>query len=128
MVQRELTIGEACAQFDVTARALRFYEDKGLISPRRVGMRRLYGTEEVKRLKLILRAKRFGFTLTQIQRLLDMSGADTCAQEKQEFFQTMARKQLEKLEQEQSQIAQAISDLRKELAATDGVQDIKLTA
>lgn len=66
------TIGAVCAEFDVTPRALRFYESKGLLSPIREGQKRLYTARELARLKLILRGKRFGFALSEIGELLDL--------------------------------------------------------
>src|SRR5205823_5527864 len=59
------TIGALAREFDVTPRAIRFYEDEGLIAPRRSGGRRVYGKREHVRLKLILRGKRLGFSLAE---------------------------------------------------------------
>jgi DNA-binding transcriptional MerR regulator len=66
------TIGAVCAEFGVTPRALRFYESKELLSPIREGQRRLFTNRDLARLKLILRGKRFGFSLTEIKELLDL--------------------------------------------------------
>ncbi len=66
------TIGEVCAEFDVTPRALRFYEAKGLLSPIREGQKRLFTNRCRARLKLILQGKRFGFSLNEIKDLLDL--------------------------------------------------------
>ncbi len=66
------TIGEVCAEFQVTPRALRFYEAKGLLSPIREGQRRLFTNRDRARLKLILRGKRFGFSLAELKDLLDL--------------------------------------------------------
>ena len=67
-----MTISEMCAAFDVTPRALRFYEAKELLSPIRQGTRRLFTKADRARLKLILRGKRFGFSLEDIRQLLGM--------------------------------------------------------
>ena len=67
-----VTIRQMCDLFKVTARTLRFYEDKELISPIREGQKRLYTKREQARVKLILRGKRFGFSLEQIRELLDL--------------------------------------------------------
>lgn len=67
-----LTIRQMCELFHVTARTLRFYEDKELIAPIREGQKRLYTKREIARVKLILRGKRFGFTLEEIRELLDL--------------------------------------------------------
>ena len=66
------TIRQMCEELDVTPRTLRFYESKELISPKRVGQKRLYDKRSQARLKLILQGKRFGFSLEEIRQLLDL--------------------------------------------------------
>ena len=66
------SIGELCDEFDVTARALRFYEDEALISPERRGTQRLYSERDRSRLAWILRGKRVGLSLADIKELLDL--------------------------------------------------------
>jgi DNA-binding transcriptional MerR regulator len=68
-------ISELCAQFGVSARAIRFYEDKGLLSPRRVNGTRVYTRRDRARLALILRAKAIGSPLAEIKHYLDLYGA-----------------------------------------------------
>ena len=68
----EYSIGELAAEFDVTPRAIRFYESEGLLAPRREGQRRIYTPRERTRLKLTLRGKRLGLTLSDIRDLIDM--------------------------------------------------------
>jgi len=68
----EISIGELASEFDVTPRAIRFYEDHGLLSPRRAGQRRIYSPRDRTRLKLTLRGKRLGLTLAEIRELIDM--------------------------------------------------------
>jgi DNA-binding transcriptional MerR regulator len=68
----EFSISELAREFDVTPRAIRFYEDQGLISPRRDGQRRIYATRDRTRLKLTLRGKRLGLSLSEIRELIDM--------------------------------------------------------
>jgi len=68
----EYSISELAREFDVTPRAIRFYEDQGLISPRRDGTRRIYTPRDRTRLKLTLRGKRLGLTLSEIRELIDM--------------------------------------------------------
>ncbi len=73
MKEEELmTIREMCEAFDVTARTLRFYETKELLSPQREGQKRLYTSRERARLKLILRGKRFGLDLEKIRQILNL--------------------------------------------------------
>ncbi|MEO0912672.1 MAG: MerR family DNA-binding transcriptional regulator [Pseudomonadota bacterium] len=66
------TIGEMCAEFEVTPRTLRFYEAKELLAPVREGQKRLFTKRDRARLKLILRGKRFGFSLEEIRQLLNL--------------------------------------------------------
>ncbi len=68
----EFAIGDLAREFDVTPRAIRFYEDQGLLSPRRAGQRRIYTGRDRTRLKLTLRGKRLGLTLSEIRELIDM--------------------------------------------------------
>src|SRR5687767_15868275 len=68
----EFSISELAQEFDVTPRAIRFYEDQGLLAPRREGQRRIYTPRDRTRLKLTLRGKRLGLTLSEIRELIDM--------------------------------------------------------
>ena len=68
-------IGDLCEEFGVTPRALRFYEDEGLLSPRRVGVARIYGWRDRARLAWILRGKRVGFSLADIREMIDLYDA-----------------------------------------------------
>ena len=73
---RSYTITQLCGEFGVTARALRFYEDEGLISPRRNGLARVYSWRDRARLAWILRGKRVGFSLSDIREMIDLYDAD----------------------------------------------------
>jgi DNA-binding transcriptional MerR regulator len=66
------TISDLAREFALTTRAIRFYEDEGLLAPRRSGRSRIYGERERVRIKLILRGKRLGLTLAEIRELLDL--------------------------------------------------------
>jgi DNA-binding transcriptional MerR regulator len=79
---RTYTITELAQEFDVTARAIRFYEDVGLLEPARAGRNRVYTQRDRTRLKLTLRGKRLGLSLQEIKQLVDMydTEADTAAQ------------------------------------------------
>lgn len=68
----EYSIGDLAREFDVTPRAIRFYEDHGLLAPRREGQRRIYSARDRTRLKLTLRGKRLGLTLAEVRELIDM--------------------------------------------------------
>ena len=79
-------ITELCREFDITLRALRFYEDKGLLSPRRINGARVYTRRDRARLSLILRAKAIGSTLAEIKLYLDLYGDHGEGQIKQVRF------------------------------------------
>ncbi len=74
--QRIYSIAELAREFAITARTIRFYEDEGLIKPRRQGLTRLYNAHDRTRLSWILRGKRLGFSLAEIKELLDLYQVD----------------------------------------------------
>lgn len=74
--RQSYTITDLSEEFGVTARALRFYEDEGLISPERQGLARIYSRRDRARLAWILRGKRVGFSLTEIREMIDLYDAD----------------------------------------------------
>ncbi len=86
------TITELAAEFDITPRAIRFYEDMGLLTPARAGRNRVYTQRDRTRLKLTLRGKRLGLSLLEIKQLVDMyeSPSDT-AQQLQAFLAVLAQ-------------------------------------
>lgn len=115
MTTETLTIREMCDTFDVTPRTLRFYEAKELLFPQRVGQKRLFTRRDRARLKLILRGKRFGFSLEEIRQLLDLyyKGDGQLSQLQQSY--SLAEKRLEDLIRQRDDIDQAITDLRDQL-------------
>ena len=96
---KTFTIGELAREFDLTTRAIRFYEDCGLMTPQRVGRNRVYTQRDRTRLKLTLRGKRLGLTLAEVKELVDMyeSPRDTHPQ-LQKYLDVLAahRAQLER--------------------------------
>lgn len=78
--ERTFTISQLAREFEVTPRALRFYEDKGLLTPRRDGMNRVYSHRDRAKLQLILRGKRVGLSLIEIKEILDLYKVDQRAQ------------------------------------------------
>ena len=82
MPSQTYTIGQLAQEFDLTTRAIRFYEDLGLLAPARAGRQRVYSARDRARLLLTLRAKRLGLSLTEAKDILDMydSPRDTAAQ------------------------------------------------
>ena len=76
MNKRTYSISELYREFNVTARAIRFYEDQGLLEPERVGRRRVYHERDRVRLRLILRGKRLGFSLSEIREMFELYDTD----------------------------------------------------
>jgi DNA-binding transcriptional MerR regulator len=111
-----MTIREMCDAFDVTPRTLRFYEAKELIFPKREGTKRLFSRRDRVRLKLILRGKRFGFSLENIRQLLDMY--DLEGSERSQYLRTysLAQDRLAQMEQQRDELIEAIAELKTELA------------
>jgi DNA-binding transcriptional MerR regulator len=106
------TISELAREFEITARAIRFYEDQGLLNPlREVGRNRVYGARDRTRLKLTLRGKRLGLSLAEIKHLVDMyeSPKDTIAQMEQ-FLAVLAHHR-QKLEQQQHDLELALAEI-----------------
>jgi DNA-binding transcriptional MerR regulator len=110
-----MTIREMCDAFGVTARTLRFYEAKELLSPVREGQRRLFTKRDRARLKLILRGKRFGFSLEEIRQLLNLY--DLGDQQSTQFMKTfdLAQDRLRAMERQRDELNEAIEDLRDQL-------------
>lgn len=108
------TITELAREFDITPRAIRFYEDQGLISPKREGAggrTRIYSARERTRLKLTLRGKRLGLTLSEIKSLVDMyeSPKDSSVQMKR--FLTVLARHRETLEQQREDIEVTLAEI-----------------
>jgi DNA-binding transcriptional MerR regulator len=110
-----MTIREMCDTFDVTPRTLRFYEAKELLFPQRVGQKRLFTKRDRARLKLILRGKRFGFSLEEIRQLLDLYYKGDGQQSQIEQTYKLASKRLTDLESQRAELDSAITDLRDQL-------------
>lgn len=110
-----MTIREMCDAFDVTPRTLRFYESKELLFPVRQGQKRLFTKRDRARLKLILRGKRFGFSLEEIRQLLDLYYVGD--QQRTQFLRTyeLACERLKTLEAERDELDKTINDLKEQL-------------
>ncbi len=112
-----MTIREMCEAFEVTPRTLRFYEQKELLFPIRQGTRRLFTRRDRARLKLILRGKRFGFSLEDIRQLLDMYDRDPGQQEAQlSRTYALAQERLAAMEAQRDELNEAITDLKAQMA------------
>jgi DNA-binding transcriptional MerR regulator len=110
-----MTIREMCDAYDVTPRTLRFYEAKELLFPIRDGQKRLFTKRDRARLKLILRGKRFGFSLEELRQLLDLYELDD--QQETQLVKTyeVAKKHLAEMEQQKAELETAIDDLRQQI-------------
>jgi len=107
----ELNFKEMCAKFDVTPRTLRYYEYIELLSPRKEGRNRFFGPREIARMTLILRGRRFGFSLEEIRQWLEIYGQEGTAAQNRTFV-GMANRQLEELSKQRNEIEITIADLR----------------
>lgn len=115
MTQGFWTIREMCDQFDVTPRTLRFYESKELLFPKRQGQKRLFTKKCRGRLKLILRGKRFGFSLEDIRQLLEMY--DMGDQQQTQLLRTyeLATDKLTDLKNQRNEIEETIKELQQQI-------------
>ena len=110
MSEPRLSFKEMCAKFDVTPRTLRYYEYIELLSPDREGRARFYGPREIARMTLILRGRRFGFSLEEIRQWLmiyDHEGT----QPQMRAFVEMADRQLLTLDEQRTQLEETIQEL-----------------
>jgi DNA-binding transcriptional MerR regulator len=97
----------------VTPRTLRFYEDKGLIEPTRVGTTRIYTKREIGRMQLILRGKRLGFSLKDIKQFLDLYDADPQHVEQMKALAARARERADELEHQRHALELTIAELHQ---------------
>jgi DNA-binding transcriptional MerR regulator len=111
----EFSISELAREFEITPRAIRFYEDQGLLAPRREGQRRIYTPRDRTRLKLTLRGKRLGLTLSEIRELIDMyePGRDERPQ---------LQRFLAVLESHRASLLQQRADIEAQLAEIQGFE------
>ena len=116
MTNETMTIREMCANFDVTPRTLRFYEQKELLFPLREGQKRLFTKRDRARLKLILRGKRFGFSLEDIRQLLDLYHMDDSQQTQLAKSYELAATHLAAMEAQRDELAVAITELKEQMA------------
>ena len=115
MTQKFWNIREMCDQFDLTPRTLRFYESKELLFPKRQGQKRLFTKKCRGRLKLILRGKRFGFSLEDIRQLLEMY--DMGDQQQTQLLRTyeLATDKLTDLKNQRDEIEETIKELQQQI-------------
>lgn len=111
MADQRLTFKEMCARFDVTPRTLRYYEYIELLSPEKEGRSRLYTAREIARMTLILRGRRWGFSLEEIRQWLDIYEKQG-TQAQMEAWIELADRQLVTLREQQDQLAVTIGELQ----------------
>jgi DNA-binding transcriptional MerR regulator len=110
--ERTFTISELADTFQVTPRTIRFYEDQGLLSPRRDGLNRVYSHRDRARLTLICRGKRLGFSLAEIKDFLDLYDVDDRQIEQMRFALAHGRERIASLEVQLRDVQQTLSELR----------------
>jgi DNA-binding transcriptional MerR regulator len=125
MTETRLSFKEMCARFDVTPRTLRYYEYIELLAPEKDGRSRFYGPREVARMTLILRGRRFGFSLEEIRQWLLIYRQQGTAPQLETWLH-LADRQLAALEKQRADLDAAISDLRALRDAT--LDDMKRTS
>jgi DNA-binding transcriptional MerR regulator len=115
MMTDTMTIRQMCDAYEVTPRTLRFYEAKELLSPIREGQKRLFTKRDRARLKLILRGKRFGFSLEEIRQLLDLYHTGDQQQTQLARTYEIARARLIDMEAQRDELNDAINELKDQL-------------
>ncbi len=115
MTEETMTIREMCDSFNVTPRTLRFYEAKELLFPIREGQKRLFTNRDRARLKLILRGKRFGFSLEDIRQLLDLYDLGDRQATQLAATYEIASERLDAMVRQRDELNEAIDDLKEQL-------------
>lgn len=108
---RQYTITELAAEFDITARAIRFYEDMGLLSPQRRGRNRVYTHRDRTRLKLTLRGKRLGLSLQEIKQLVDMYDSPSDTRQQLTAFMAVLAEHRQQLEQQREDLEVTLAEI-----------------
>lgn len=114
LAMRELyTVNQLAEELGITGRAIRFYEAKGLIAPRRAGTTRVFDRRDRARLLLVLRGKRLGFSLAEIREFLDLYDADRTQVTQVRLLLGKTRTRIEELERQRRDLEQTLDELRE---------------
>ena len=111
------TISDLSAEFGVTTRTIRFYEDKGLLSPSRSGRNRVYNRRDRTRLKLVLRGKRLGFSLDETKEIIDLYDGQKSGERRQ------LERMCEKIVESRELLSQQLRDIQQSLSEMDRIEN-----
>ena len=130
MTVKSYSISELAKEFDVTARAIRLYEESGLLAPERDGNRRIYRERDRVRLRLTLRSKRIGFSLAQIKEMFDLYDSKPVEGEKQQilFLLDIMDKRLDELKLQREELELTVVDIESVCSrARDSLKELEHT-
>lgn len=117
--QELFTVNQLADALGITPRAIRFYETKGLLAPRRVGAMRVFTRRDRARLQLILRGIRLGFSLAEVAEYLDLYDADPAKTEQMRLLRDKVAERIAALEAQRRDLDQTLSELRSIAAQAD---------
>lgn len=123
MKGKVFSISDLAKEFDITPRAIRFYEDQGLLMPARKGRRRVYRERDRVRLKLVLRGKRLGFALSEVKEMFDLYDTSPGESGQLQFLVDKIRRRREMLEQQRKDIDAVLHEMESVERRAQGVLD-----